>query len=546
MSSQARYCLGGLAAILLYLAPAVITGEDHYVWIHDYLDSSVAHLKSMIDSGSIFDNSAKIPILCGVDRSTYLTPFDLKVFLFLLLPPYWATLMNLLLIKMTAFAGLFLLLTQCVLPRRPESDMVAFASALLFAFVPFYPDYGVSAAGVPLVAWAFAQLSRGRRKTASVLALVYYALYSWLALGGVFVCFLAGIYVATLWARGRKFPLWPAVGLFVLAAVYVAANWHMIAGFVEPAFVSHRAEFAPGAFVGQLLSGLAVLCVSQYHVGGFPAVLIIALFLFLWRRWGAGDPAYRRLGRSLAALAALILCGHLIEALPLPGVSAVRPERFFFIYPGICFAVLGFSMFEIARRGFGKLWKYVFAVALVADLAFDPFVTGEIGRLCGADGYPGFAQYYDEPLLCRLKAEAGLDDGCKVVSLGMDPAVAEYNGLACADGYIQQYPLAYKHSFARVIEGELAKSPELRDYFHGWGSRCYLFSSELCRDYLVGAGRDVHVRQLDIDCRALADLGCTHILSAAVIDNAEALGLRFVGEYSDPGSYWNIRVYSLL
>lgn len=546
MSSRGRYCLGGLAAILLYLVPAVITGEDHYVWIHDYLDSSVAHLKSMIDAGSIFDKSIKIPILCGVARSTYLTPFDLKVFLFLLLPPYWATLMNLLLIKMTAFVGLFLFLTQCVLPRGAKSGAVAFATALLFAFVPFYPDYGITSAGVPLVAWAFAQLSRGRRRPACFAVLAYYALYSWLALGGVFVCALAGLYVAVLWARTGRFPWWPAAGLFMLAAAYVAINWDMIAGFLAPSEATQRAEFAPAPFVGQLLGGLATLCISSYHAGGFPAVLIMLLFCLLWRRHGSSDPAYRRLGAALAVLAGLIVAGFLVEALPLPGVGAVRPARFFFIYPGLCFTVLGFSMYELAARGRRRICRFAFLLALVADLAFDPFVTGEAARLFGAQGFPGFAQYYDTELFARIRDDAGLDGKCKVVSLGMDPAVAEYNGLACADGYIQQYPLAYKHKFRDVIQGELEKSPELSEYFLGWGSRCYLFSSELSKDFLVGKERDVHVRQLDVDCCALSGLGCTHVLSAVAIDNAEELGLSLLGEYESEGSYWKIRIYKLL
>ena len=113
------------------------------------------------------------------------------------------------------------------------------------------------------------------------------------------------------------------------------------------------------------------------------------------------------------------------------------------------------------------------------------------------------------------------------------------------DGYDASYPLSYKHRFQQVIQGELDKSPELKAYFCDWGSRCYLFSSELGLNFLWGKDWGASVHELSIDTEALKALGCDYILSALPIENAEALGLRDCGSFTNEHSFWEIRAYGL-
>ena len=107
------------------------------------------------------------------------------------------------------------------------------------------------------------------------------------------------------------------------------------------------------------------------------------------------------------------------------------------------------------------------------------------------------------------------------------------------------YPLEYKHSFQRIIQGELDKSEELKHYFCDWGSRCYLFSSELDFRRVYGKNEDKSIT-LSIDNAALNDVGCKYIFSAVSIENYNDIGLEYVESYSHPESYWNIRVYRII
>jgi hypothetical protein len=128
----------------------------------------------------------------------------------------------------------------------------------------------------------------------------------------------------------------------------------------------------------------------------------------------------------------------------------------------------------------------------------------------------------------------------------MYPAIALYNGLPTADGYWVNYPLEYKHRFRRIMAAELASDESLRNYFDRWGSRCYLFSHELAKKYLyTKSAPRREVKQLQVDCQVMADLGITHIVSAVRIVNYQALGLRFEKRFERDDSPWQIFLYAV-
>jgi len=543
------YILWGMLIVAAYLLPALIAGENHFVMIHDFLDSTVAHIKSMQDGGILFDNKGIIPILSGIPRAWYLTPFDLKIWFFLLLPAYWAVVANIFLIKFSAFLGLYLLLDNYILPKGDNRKFISFLTAVLFSFVPFYPDYGISSAGVPLVAWAFLNLFNDRRRTVSFLALAYYAIFSWLVLGGVFVCICTALVLLVYMLREKKFPTWPFLGLCLLTLVYVAANYQMFLNFLEPGEAIHREEFKPqGSAWSAIGQVFATLFISQYHAGTCLAVLMVGWFIALWRKRRDENPRWNHLMMAFVALAALILFTGIFKVIfrNFEFIQVFQFDRFFFLYPALCFTLLGMVLFELFATGRKRAIALLSALFVVLGLSFDIFVTNEGCRLLKSGNHPGFKEFYDTELFDKIKADlsANADDPLKVACLGMYQAVAEYNGIYTVDGYIQIYPLEYKHRFQKVIQGELDKDPDLWDYFCNWGTRCYLFSSELGKYYMYSAKDDKSVKSLSIDTQALAELGCQYILSAVNIENASELGLELTECYE--GSYWKIRAYRII
>ena len=160
---------------------------------------------------------------------------------------------------------------------------------------------------------------------------------------------------------------------------------------------------------------------------------------------------------------------------------------------------------------------------------------------------PTFKQFFDTSLFAKIRKDIGADDhyGCKVVSLGMYPAVAQYNGFYTLDSYCNNYSLAYKHKFRKIIEKELQKNDFVREYFDDWGNRCYVFSSEIGLKFWCSEDDNASVNNLEINTELLKDMGCEYIISAVNINNYKDLGLSFIDSYTSPESFWNVRLYKL-
>jgi hypothetical protein len=158
-----------------------------------------------------------------------------------------------------------------------------------------------------------------------------------------------------------------------------------------------------------------------------------------------------------------------------------------------------------------------------------------------------FGEFFSTSLFAEIRDYIGRPQSqYRVVSLGMYPSIALYNGFYTADGYVQNYSLDYKHQFRKVIAKELEKDEPLQKYFDTWGSRCYLFSQELDRQYLCTKKNPIRrIDHLDIDTTALRELGIEYIFSAVEIGNSEQLGLKLEKVFERDDSPWRINVYAV-
>ena len=156
--------------------------------------------------------------------------------------------------------------------------------------------------------------------------------------------------------------------------------------------------------------------------------------------------------------------------------------------------------------------------------------------------------FFAEDIFRQIETAIGKPkDSYHVVSIGIYPAAALYNGFYCLDGYSNNYPLAYKHAFRQVIEGELNKSEYLRALFDTWGSRCYITTAEHNNYYTFEKKWNVVIHDLNLNMDKLKELDCQYIFSAAYLLNAEEKGLSLLREapFETEGSWYHIYVYKV-
>jgi Protein of unknown function (DUF6044) len=156
-----------------------------------------------------------------------------------------------------------------------------------------------------------------------------------------------------------------------------------------------------------------------------------------------------------------------------------------------------------------------------------------------------FKEFYSEKQFKDIKSFIGKNQSSyRVISLGLHPAIAQFNGFYTLDGYICDYPLKYKHAFREIITGELDKDKGLKDYFDNWGSRCYAFTSATKRNFLESNHKKIE--QLDFNYDALKKLGGEFVISSAEINTQNNSRLKLLNIFINTDSYWKIYLYEVV
>lgn len=538
----------GFLLIVVYMFPYLIQGEDAYLTIHDYLDLSVAHDQAVEENGLLFSFNGNLPILDGMPRSSFVSPFSIKAVLLYLFSPYWTIIANMLLVRFLAFVGMYLLVYNYI---AKEKYIISFIVAFLFSIINYYTDYGLSAAGIPLVTYAILNLYNNVKIKESFLWITVYALYSSLVLGGYAVCILLFVSIFLHIIQNKNIPKYPTYALLLISTIFLFNLYNVIINYIHPTnMISHRVEFNMGMTFGKAIKYIVDIIIhGQYHAGNIEALFIILLFCFVFSKFWRTDKCLRVLMISLIIIVSCCFAGKVIQVLPVKLFSMFQFDRFYFLYPAILLVLLAKCMHIF----YEKKLRVLFAIALILGsysvvvpnkeylINLSHIKNGKI------DKNPTFAQFYDKELFKVIfkSIHAEPNYQTKVVSVGMYPAVAEFNGFHTLDTSIANYNLEYKHKFREVIKTELDESEIIKDYFDNYGNRCYIFSSELGRHYLYGKSSNKRISHLDINTDALKQLGCQYILSAVNIDNYKELNLKYKGSFTTENSFWDIKVYKL-
>ncbi|OQP17435.1 DUF6044 family protein, partial [Geobacillus zalihae] len=154
--------------------------------------------------------------------------------------------------------------------------------------------------------------------------------------------------------------------------------------------------------------------------------------------------------------------------------------------------------------------------------------------------------FYAEKQFQEIKQYIGLPvSDYRVVSIGIHPAIAQYNGFYTLDTYNNFYPLSYKYEFRKIIERELEKSKTIRTYFDEWGGRCYIFTAELGKRYMFTKQSKKRLKNLQLNTEQLKKMGGRYIFSAVPIDNAAENGLVLDRVFTSDESAWTIYLYKV-
>ena len=592
--SSGIFLTAGCILLALTFVPFLILGENAVFTYHDQLDGEL--IAYMLQAKHMGDGSILPEFLGGASKTALIPPAPACVLLFCFFQPLTALLLMQIVGSFAGYLGMFLLVRKCT-----ESNVAALAAGLLYGIMPFLPVYGLSQYGLPLLLWCLIRMrqSVGNDLPESALPVfgygILYALNSSLVLVGFAVLISMAVWIVWDWRRRRRLPGREGSLWLTMAGIYLLTNSSLLMqvfGMGEKE-ISHKTEYvlAPTSFFQGILQ--AFLYGGQHSADHHVGILLLAVVIF------AVDTVRTR--RSKNVRESLSLCGGPVKVMKLclislilfAGISAVwnsnagiavrghmgaagafQMDRFLWLSPCLWYLILGCSVayvwkmfWEIAvnRQMSGESaiickavsWVMVLVCVLVLGgtgfaLLKDSDVKSNLQKLRNPD-YPmmSFREYYAVGVLDQvadyLREEKGLSkEEYRIVSLGIDPAAALYHGFYCLDGYSNNYSLAYKHAFRRVIAPALEQSEYLRAYFDEWGNRCYLFGTESPGYYTIEKN-GFYFQHLEMDTKALRELGGEYLFSAAYIANSEELGLVLMREeaFETADSYYRIFLYEV-
>lgn len=555
--------LVGVLLLLASYAPYWWLRQDAYFTIHDFLDDSSYQFGPLVQSGQAFRFGANaiVPtIMNGLPRSAMHSGLYVSVWLFALLPSFWAILVNFLAVHSIGLVSMYVLQRQYVLNRSGE-QWLAIGVALVFALIPTYTNYGLSVMGQPLLLLAFLQLFCRRPGVAGWLIILGFPFYSFLVRSGLYALVGLALLGLVQWVQSRRFnsPYW--LGLVLLAVLYGLVDFPMIRAYLTGQFVSHRSEYNQAALVSAklgngLIHARLLFEYGQYHAGTFATWPIAFLWLarFITGRW-RGLPIW-----LMVAIGSICLLHGLYPWLLSQAgtnkriLTIFQLDRFYFLLPFLWTLLLGVLLAEWAQLLGG--WRRSLLIGLIGGQLYltlthnAEWLTNArvlVGMPRPARS-PSFRAFYAPDLFARIRQALPQPMGdYRVASIGMHPIVAQLNGFYTLDSYQNNYPLPYKHRFRQLMADEWAKPTAwaIRPYFNAYGNRCYVFPAELRMNALIGKIDKRIVNNLAFNNMAFRAMGGRYILSAVSIKNAASLGWRQVGIFNDSDSYWRVWVYEV-
>ena len=559
-----RYLIAALIVIALYFAPFYILGENTPTLVHDNLDSNVVWFTILADSGQLFDSmDAAIPqVMNGIPRNSFGSEFNVIQWLYLFFEPYTAYIINLTLMHLVAFIGMYLLLSRRILPND-GSGFIAVGVSLAFALLPFWPSGGLSVAGMPLLLYAFLNIRDGHWSVIDWAIIGFMPFYSSFALTGFFVLVALSIFWLYDLAVTRKpnFVFFLAIGLLCL--IYCFVEYRLIVSmFIDTGYASHRMEFVqiPTDFWSALKTSVGNFFLGQYHAASLHtyfiglSVAITTLILLMKKKRCDLLVVLVGLCAVISLFYGFINSEYLLFIKNFSLFQGFQLGRFHFLHPLLWFVIFALALKIIySNLRYGKQIAIIFLTLQIALLFTCAY--GAIGGSTLQYGGPGLLltdqlswdEFYSPELFDEIDEVIALPkESYRVVSIGMHPAVSQYNGFYTLDSYQVNYPLDYKHSFRKIMEKELAKSEMNQVYFDSWGNRCYLFVSELegNRD-MNTRGNSKPIQNLEIDSEALYDMGGRYIFSAVEILNYKDNNLELVDVFENDSSPWKIWLYSV-
>jgi hypothetical protein len=544
----------GFFLLILYLSPLYLLGENAHIRVHDNLDSNIAWYRVLVRSGELFGPiDAVVPqIINGLPRNAFGTEFSGIVWLHALLPSMTAYSISQTITRIVAFIGMYLLLKRHFV-KEEDAYWIRVGVALAFAITPVWPSGMLSTLGQPLALWAFLNIREGKYSWREWVVLALLPFYSSFVLGFFFFLVAMGLLWLWDWIAHKKWNLVFLGSIAFMSGIFLLIEYRLVLSLIFGEEPTSRNEFWSSRLA---LPRTIRLVFKNYFLGHNHVMTVhspfITVMLFFAFTAVLGLHLWKKEKRFLFLFVLNFVLSVWYAFWFYKGWQPLKEKvslfntfnfaRFHFLRPLVIYVSFALALSILTRLS--KEWKSLAMAFLGMQIMLLVTFNEEIRyRSLGA---PSFKQFYSEHLFGEIRDYIGKPQSSyRVASIGLHPAIAQYNGFYTLDTYNNFYPLTYKHQFRKIIAKELEKNKVLQDYYDHWGNRVYLYSAELGKHYDFRKHSRKKIHHLELNTTILKQMGGRYIFSSVPILNAEENRLRLLKSFEDQQSVWKIYVYQV-
>jgi hypothetical protein len=550
---ERRYIFLALLIIAIYLSPLFVLQENAHIRVHDNLDSNLAWYKVLAESGEMFGTvNASIPqIINGVPRNAFGTEYSIIVWLYALFPTMLAYGLSQAITRFIAFMGMYLLLKKHLLPGK-QWLFFQIATALAFALTPFWPSGMLSTLGMPLALWAFLTIRDDGGGWKEYLVLTLLPFYASIVLGFFFFLSSMGILWIVDVLRRKGWNLRFLLSIAYMTCIFMLVEYRLIYSFLFSTEPNSRDEYFHASLP---LWRVIRLTFKNFVLGHTHVMTVHGLFILPVMFLAFYLVFSKKLWRQERVFIFLFVINFLLSAwyafwfyegwLPLTKrfhfMDTFNFARYHFLRPMVIYAgfALALKILSLHSVSGAKTAKWIVILQILLLGVFNDEIIYH--------QKPSVKEFYAEELFMEIKEHIKLPQKeYRVASIGIHPAVSQFNGFYTIDTYNNFYPLSYKHQFRKIIEKELEKNRTIRKYFDQWGGRCYIFTAQLGKSYMIKKHSKKELTNLEINTQIFKEMGGRYIFSALPINKAEEIQLELEGVFESKSSAWKIYLYKTL
>lgn len=561
--------------LLLQAAVFLVFRGESYFQIHDNLDLFMGHYEMLKKAGIWFAHGVNAPILHGISRDLFGSEFNLYNMFFILLPSYWAYLAGYA-AKIAIGLFSFTLLAKDIYKERYEKYRpLIIVIGTAYGMIPVFPTYGIAFTSVPLIIFFLRKLYFAKdfkERLPWYVAVFFYPVVSYFSYHGFFILSYMVLAVIILWIKDRRFPKSTFASIVVLSLGYIILEYRLFGAMLGDDTVTIRTTMDHGNLTfGQAMKTAfdefvnASFHSEDSHTYVVLAVVLVGIVIINASLIKEGQ-AKKMLTEPVNLVMLWIIFNvlifglyqfepfrHLFEMLvpPLTGFEFARTAYFntFLWYAELLLVCI--KMYDCGKKILKPLANVIVTLSVLVVM-FMPQVYNDFYYTCYNQAYKvikhkdtstvNYNEFYSVKLFEKIKEDIGYE-GEWSASYGMHPAILNYNGIACVDGYLGMYAQEYKDKWTKVIEPAFEGSPSIAAYFLGWGARVNLISASDENTYAPLRIMDPVDKRLICNMDELKSLDCRYIFSRVKFSNADDIGLSMIGEYTDDSSPYTIYVY---